>query len=66
MKPKTVENITKWMLEKNRELNILDEYYGIWVADGGSNKIGSIQEFEVVGRVSDNGGGRSNNQDFVI
>ena len=29
MKPKTVEIITKWMFERNRELKIPDEYYGL-------------------------------------
>ena len=48
------------------KIKIPDEYYGIWVADGGSNAIGSIQEFEVVGRVAYEGGVRLNNRDFVI
>ena len=54
------------MFESNSELKTPDEYYGLWAADGGSNAIVSIQEFEVVGRVADDGGGRSNNQYFVI
>ena len=54
------------MFESNRELKIPNEYYGLWAADGGSNAIGYIQEFEVVGRVSDDGGGRSNKQEFFI
>ena len=66
MKPNTVETITKWMFESNRELKIPDEYYGLLASEGGSNAIGYIQEFEVVGPVADAGGGRSNNQDFVI
>ena len=65
-RPKTVENITEWMFKSNRELKIPDEYYGLWEADGGSTKFGSIQEFEVVGCVADDSGGRSNNQEFVI
>ena len=66
MNPKTVENITEWMSESKNELKIPDEYYGLLASEGGSNAIGYIQEFEVVGRVADEGGGRSNNQDFVI
>ena len=65
LKPKTVENITEWMFERNCELKILYEYYGLWAADGGSNAIEPIQEFEVVGRVADDGGGRLRNQDFL-
>ena len=42
MKPKTVENITKWMFKSNCEIKIPDDYYGLWAADGGSNTIGSI------------------------
>ena len=45
MNPKTVENITEWMFESNCELNIPDEYYSLWASDGGSNTIGSIEEF---------------------
>ena len=66
MKPQTVENITEWMFENNREVKIPYEYYGLWASDGGFNKLGSIQEFEDVWRVTDGGGSRSNNQDFVI
>ena len=29
MKPNTVENITEWMFERNFELKIPDEYYGL-------------------------------------
>ena len=54
------------MSKSNREIMIPDEFYGIWEAEGGSNAIVYIQEFEVVGSVADDSGGRLNNQNFVI
>ena len=61
---KTINNVTKWMLESTKVANVLKKDIGRLSADGGSNAIGSVQEFEVVGR--EEGGGRSNNMDFVV
>jgi len=62
--PKTVPNVTKWMFDSAAEAKLRKEDFGRLSADGGSNAVGSVQEFEVIGREMD--GGRSNNTDFVL
>ena len=62
--PKTVDNVTKWMFDSTAAAKLKKEDFGRLCADGGSNAVGSVQEFEVVGR--EEGCGRSNNTDFVV
>ena len=52
------------MYKSTSAANIPKEYFGRMSADGGSNAIGSIQEFEVVGQ--DEGKGRIKNTDFNV
>ena len=61
-KSKTIENVVEWMRESTAETKIRDSDFGFLSADGGSNAIGSIQEFEVVGRTE----GRLNSMDFSV
>ena len=62
--PKTISNVTKWMYATTAAARIAKEGIGRLSADGGSNAVRSVQEFEVVQR--EEGGGRSNNTDFVV
>ena len=59
---KTIDNVVEWMRESTAEAWILDSDFGHLCADGGSNAIGSISEFEVVGRHE----GRINSMDFNV
>jgi hypothetical protein len=43
-----MENVTKWMQDSCAESGIVSEDWAQLSADGGSNAIGSIQEYEVV------------------
>jgi len=47
---KTIVNVTKWMQGSCDQSGILPEDWAQLLADGGSNAIGSIQEYEVVSR----------------
>jgi hypothetical protein len=49
-KAKTIVNATKWMQDSCAESGILSEDWAQLLADGGSNAIGSIHEYEVVSR----------------
>lgn len=62
-KAKTVLNVTEWMQESVSEASLKSSDFNHLAADGGSNAIGSVQEFEVVTRVED---GRSNSIDFSV
>lgn len=62
-KAKTVVNVTEWMFESTDEGKVQKEDFGRLAADGGSNAVGAVQEYEVVGREQ---GGRTNNTDFTI
>ena len=62
--PKTVENVTHWIYKSTSAANIPKGYFGQMSANGGSNAIGSIQEFEVVGQEEDEG--RIKNTDFNV
>jgi hypothetical protein len=45
---KTITNVTDWMAESCKESTIQQDDWGQLGADGGSNAIGSIREFELV------------------
>ena len=61
---KTVDVVAEWMNSSVKESKLEASDFGQLIADGGSNAIGSVQEYEVVTRTSSNG--RSNNQDFNV
>ena len=61
-KSKTIANVVAWMHESTAEAKIRDEDFGHLSADGGSNAVGSIQEFELIGQEE----GRGNTLDFNI
>lgn len=61
-KEKTIENVIEWMQESISEAKLANEDFGHLSADGGSNAIGSIREFEMKGRED----ARVNNLDFNI
>ena len=59
---KTSSAVSDWMFESIAAAKIEPADFNQLAADGGSNAIGSIQEFEVVAREE----GRTNSTDFVI
>lgn len=59
---KTIANVTEIMRETNEQLSVEDADLNQVTADGGSNAVGSAQEFELVGREK----GRENSQDFIV
>ena len=59
---KTSTAVSDWMFESIAEAKIDSDDFNQLAADGGSNAIGSIQEFEVVAREE----GRTNSTDFVV
>ena len=61
---KTVDKVAAWMDSSVQDSKLEASDFGQLVADGGSNAIGSVQEYEVVTRSSNKG--RSNNQDFNV
>ena len=61
---KTIANVTDWMLDSCKESFIQQDDWGQLAADGGSNAIGSIREFELVTGFED--GGRESSVDFNI
>ena len=61
-KPKTCKNVKEWMSESLVASKLDKEDFIQLSADGGSNAIGSVQEFEVIGREE----GRSNSTDFAV
>lgn len=61
---KTVDVVAQWMDESIKESNLEASDFCQLVADGGSNAIGSVQEYEVLTRTSENG--RSNSQEFNV
>jgi hypothetical protein len=48
-KSKTIANITEWMFESTSEGKVQKDDFGRLSADGGSNAVGAVQEYEVVG-----------------
>lgn len=60
-KRKTVTNVSDWMLESCVEAKIVSSDFSQLSADGASNAIGSVQEFEVLTRP-----GRHNEVDFNV
>lgn len=60
---KTSVNVAKWMGESVTASRLKTEDFSHFSADGGSNAIGSLQEYEVVTRVEE---GRTNSIDFTI
>ena len=59
---KKIENVVAWMRESMAEAKLSDEDFGHLSADGGSNAIGSIRDFEMRGRED----GRVNSLDFNV
>lgn len=59
---KTVTNVTKWMFDSIEAAKVQSDDFLALAADGGSNAIGSISEFEVVARDE----GRTKAADFNI
>ena len=59
---KTSTAVAEWMFESIAAAKIESDDFNQLAADGGSNAIGSIQEFEVVAREE----GRSTSTDFVV
>jgi hypothetical protein len=62
-KSKTIVNVTEWMFESTAEGKVQKDDFGHLAADGGSNAVGAVQEYEVVGQEQ---GGQTNNTDFTI
>lgn len=61
-KAKTCDNVMQWMRDSVDEAMIENDDFNQLAADGGSNAIGSIQEFEVVARDE----GRTTSTDFGV
>lgn len=61
IKSKTVTNVSDWMLKSCVEAKIVSSNFSQLSADGASNAIGSVQEFEVLTRP-----GRHNEVDFNV
>ena len=60
-KPKTIDNVAQWMDDTFRATRIKSGDFSQMCADGGSNAIGSIAEYEVVSRED-----RSSTLDFTV
>jgi hypothetical protein len=62
-KSKIIANVTEWMFESMAEGKVQKDDFGRLAADGGSNAVGAVQEYKVVGQEQ---GGRINNTNFTI
>jgi hypothetical protein len=49
-KSKTIANVTDWMFESTAEGKVQKDDFGHLAADGGSNAVGAVQEYKVVGQ----------------
>ena len=64
LEEKTCRNVSDWMFESLQSASVKDDDFNHLSADGGSNAIGSIQEWEVVSR--EEGGGRAAAVEFNV
>jgi hypothetical protein len=62
-KSKAIANVTGWMFESTAEGKVQKDDFGRLAADGGSNAVEAVQEYEFVGQEQ---GGRTNNTNFTI
>ncbi len=60
---KTIAIVTEWMFESTAEGKVQKDDFGSLAADGGSNAVGVVQEYKVVGQEQ---GGQTNKTNFTI
>ena len=60
-KPKTIDNVSEWIYESLSEGNIKDGDVNQLSADGASNSIGAVSEYEALSRTH-----RSNDVSFTV